>query len=171
MGSAAVGLIYGKIPGWALIGSGYGYYGSGYGYYGSGDGDGYGYGSGSGYGYGYGSGYGSGDGYGSGYGYGYGSGYGSGYGDGDGDGYGSGSGSGYGSGDGSIDLERSNPKPVVIRLAMLKGACIDQLRIFKQAFPNGATWPHDIQKATSAGLDVEWPLKNLGMFPLITDKP
>lgn len=101
---------------------------------------------------------GNGDGYGDGYGYGYGYGDGSGY------------GSGYGSGSGSGDLERCTPEVVKVRAAQLRGACRDQVRHFKEVFPEGAEWPTDCAKAVEAGLDVSWAITNLGLLPEIVER-
>ena len=135
-------MIYGRVPGWALMlsGSGDGF-GDGFGY-GDGDSSGDGYGDSSGSGSGFGDGYGSGDGFGDGYGFGF----------------------GYGDG-----LERSVPVPVTVRVGHLKGACGDQVALFRRTFPNGAEWPTDIQKAIDAGLNVEW-VKSIGLLPPITER-
>lgn len=43
-------------------------------------------------------------------------------------------------------------------------ACGDQFTTFSRTFPDGAVWPRDIEKARSAGLDVGWAQKNLGLL-------
>ena len=137
-------LIRGELPEWAAS-------------RGDGRGDGYGYGSGDGDGDGYGSGYGDGDG--SGYGYGYGDG--SGYGDGDGDGDGS------GDGDGALaDVARCAPSAsrVTVEHLRQRKACGNQVQLFQRIFPEGATWPDDIDRAREAGLDIEWARVNLGLL-------
>ena len=35
-------------------------------------------------------------------------------------------------------------------------ACNDQVKLFEKTFPDGATWPDDVEKASRAGLDVSW---------------
>jgi len=35
-------------------------------------------------------------------------------------------------------------------------ACDDQVALFEKTFPDGATWPDDVEKAGRAGLDVGW---------------
>ena len=95
---------------------------------------------------------GAGDGYGAGYGDGYGSGYGAGY--------------GYGAGDGYGDVVAAAMFPVIITDTMLalRKACSDQLCEFRRLFPDGATWPDDIEKAEKAGLDISWAQRQFGLL-------
>ena len=138
-------LIRGELPEWAASrGDGRGY-GDGYG-------SGYGDGSGCGYGRGYGDGYGSG--------YGDGRGYGDGYGDGDG----SGSGYGYGYGDGDVARCAPSASRVTVEHLRQRKACGNQVQLFQRIFPEGATWPDDIDRAREAGLDIEWARVNLGLL-------
>lgn len=53
---------------------------------------------------------------------------------------------------------------------MLRGACNDQVRLFRDVFPEGGVWPRDAEKAAAAGLEVSWLIKNRGLLPLITDE-
>ena len=43
------------------------------------------------------------------------------------------------------------------------GACSDELKKFIRAFPGGATWPDDIEKARATGLNVDWAWQRLGL--------
>jgi hypothetical protein len=47
-------------------------------------------------------------------------------------------------------------------------ACDEAVRAFSKAFPNGGTWPDDIDKAVAAGLDVDW-CRKLGLLRPIAD--
>ena len=94
-------------------------------------------------------------------GYGYGSGYGYGYGDGSGDGY------GYGGDDGALaDVARCAPSAsrVTVEHLRQRKACGNQVQLFQRIFPEGATWPDDIDRAREAGLDIEWARVNLGLL-------
>ena len=92
-------------------------------------------------------------------------------GDGDGSGYGSGSGdgsgdgSGYGSGDG-YDLLACTPAKSTVTIDDITraGATCDQVGLFKRTFPNGGTFPDDIDKARAAGLNLEWARQRLGLL-------
>jgi hypothetical protein len=48
------------------------------------------------------------------------------------------------------------------------GAC--STASFTRAFPDGATWPADRDKAAAAGLDVTWAEKALGLLPPVNAK-
>jgi hypothetical protein len=37
-------------------------------------------------------------------------------------------------------------------------ACEDQVELFEATFPDGATWPDDMEEASRAGLDVSWAI-------------
>ena len=37
-------------------------------------------------------------------------------------------------------------------------ACEDQVKLFEATFPDGATWPDDMEKASRAELDVRWAI-------------
>ena len=37
-------------------------------------------------------------------------------------------------------------------------ACEDQVELFEATFPDGATWPDDMEKASRAKLDVPWAI-------------
>ena len=38
-------------------------------------------------------------------------------------------------------------------------ACENQVELFDKTFPDGATWPDDMEKASRAGLDVRWAIR------------
>jgi hypothetical protein len=38
-------------------------------------------------------------------------------------------------------------------------ACEDQVELFEATFPDGATWPDDMEKASRAKLDVQWAIR------------
>ena len=42
-------------------------------------------------------------------------------------------------------------------------ACKNQVELFEATFPDGATWPDDMEKASRAGLDVRWAIIELGL--------
>jgi hypothetical protein len=50
------------------------------------------------------------------------------------------------------------------KMLVARGACANEVRTFKRLFPDGATWPDDIEKARSAGLSVEWARDNLALL-------
>ena len=38
-------------------------------------------------------------------------------------------------------------------------ACENQVKLFEATFPDGATWPDDMEKASRAGLGVQWAIR------------
>jgi hypothetical protein len=60
-------------------------------------------------------------------------------------------------------------RAVLVTHGHLRGACANQVAIFRKIFPDGATWPDDIDQAHNAGLDVMWPVQNLGFLPPLSD--
>ena len=38
-------------------------------------------------------------------------------------------------------------------------ACENQVKLFEATFPASATWPNDMEKASRAGLDVPWAIR------------
>lgn len=46
-------------------------------------------------------------------------------------------------------------------------ACEDQVELFKKTFPDGATWPDDMKKASRAGLNLQWAARNLKLSGVV----
>ena len=76
-------------------------------------------------------------------------------------------GDGSGDGDGALaDVARCAPSAsrVTVEHLRQRKACGNQVQLFQRIFPEGATWPDDIDRAREAGLDIEWARVNLGLL-------